>query len=251
MKIATWNIEGPGMSPQRAHEILAQMAAVDADVWIITEAHPEVDPGPAFRLIAESVQGHDRGGGERWIAIWVRSAFDAQELPAFRSERTAAVRLSGPADLVVYGTVLPWNNDDRYGPRGLEAFAAALNFQRIDWEQLRKAEPAVPLVVAGDFNQDLLREGHYYGSKDKKALLRRALARNRLRCATRDLWVDGHACIDHICLSRGIRATDAKPETWPAKRDTSLSDHFGLALTVEFASRPDGPRCPSPSSPTL
>jgi hypothetical protein len=204
---------------------------VRADVWVITESHPHLDLGPDFRMLAESVPAPDRSPGERWVAIWVRSTADACALPGYASERTACVRLAGPADLLVYGTVLPWGNDDRFGPRGFEAFATALDLQVAHWRDLRKI---APLVVAGDLNQDLLPEGrHYYGSKEKRDRLRTKLDEVGLRCVTADLEVDGHACIDHICLSPEVRPEYPACEVWPKQRDTSLSDHFAVAVRVE------------------
>lgn len=108
------------------------------------------------------VPAPDRTGAERWVSIWVRTAFDTTSYLTSDSERTACVRISRGCggDRSVYGTVLPWHGDQRRHPVvGAAAFISALNEQECDWMRIRDADPKAPLVVAGGFNQNLLGRG--------------------------------------------------------------------------------------------
>ena len=167
MKIATWNLQRPLLSNRRRQErIHEHLKRVDADIWVLTETHDVVIPGEDFK--ASSTEGFDRPSepGERWVTIWSR--FPAEPLsPTSDPVRSVAVRIAPPhgARIVVYGTVLPWLGSSWRGfpATNGQAFAAALEVQRTDWQQIRLAHPDHGLVVAGDFNQDLSSE-HYYGS---------------------------------------------------------------------------------------
>jgi len=133
------------------------------------------------------------------------------------------------------GTVLPWLTDSRHVElRGTAAFLARLAEQSAEWRSLR-AEAAVGLCVAGDFNQDLLTSGHYYGSKDGRTALRNSLAACGLDCLTAGpddpfSGCTGLASIDHIAVT-GLKVVGRpRSQVWPAAgglHDT-LSDHYGV-----------------------
>lgn len=66
----------------------------------------------------------------------------------------------------MYGTVLPWANEPAEdGPvRMWDVHENEIGREGAEWEQLRSHYPSVPLLVAGDFNQD--RDGSgWYGSR--------------------------------------------------------------------------------------
>jgi endonuclease/exonuclease/phosphatase family metal-dependent hydrolase len=235
MRIATWNLARcrPGSSA-RAVRLAELMAEIAADVWVLTETHRDFLPGPAYRLAAHSADASDRvgGRGECWVAIWSR-------LPAERVtlsgdlERVAAARVGG--SVVVVGTVLPWLTDDRHPQlHGSAAFLARLAEQAADWQRLR-AVAQCGLCVAGDFNQDLLPVGHYYGSAEGRRALKNALAAAELECLTGGAddplaGTPGLACIDHICVC-GLRPRgQPHSSAWPAPGTLppGLTDHYGV-----------------------
>lgn len=159
------------------------MAVVKADVWVLTETRLSFSPGEGYQLIASSDDAPDRGGEERWTAVWVRTGISGIQVSTADPERTACARLSGESggNFYIYGTVLPWLSDRRRDPlRGAAAFEAALADQELDWKRIRKDHPDADLCIAGDLNQDLLPKGHYYGSAAGRTALRSALARNGL-----------------------------------------------------------------------
>lgn len=238
MRLATWNLGRcrPGSSA-RAATLLDLMARIGADVWVLTETHRDFPPGPGYRLVAHSADAPDRaaGQGECWVAVWSRLPAERVELTA-DLERVAAARVDGA--VVVVGTVLPWLADGRDpGLRGEAAFRTRLAEQAADWRRLG-ASPG-GLCVAGDFNQDPLPAGHYYGSAGGREALRAALTGAGLECLTGGAddplsGSPGLACVDHICVG-GLRARGGpRSSVWPAPGELprGLTDHYGVWADV-------------------
>ena len=236
MRLATWNLDRCRPSAtERANALRNAMYKVNADVWVLTETHVEFSPGPDYYLLAHSADAPDRDSkrGECWVAIWSRSAGDSVQLTA-DLERVAAARVGG---CVVVGTVLPWLSDNR-DPQlsGEDAFRARLSEQAADWQRLRAQGG---LCVAGDFNQDLLPAGHYYGSKGGRDLLRETLSSCQLDCLTGgddDPLVGelGLANIDHICIHRMLPSTHPRSSAWPPVGQLNgLTDHYCIYADID------------------
>ncbi|MEM6599457.1 MAG: endonuclease/exonuclease/phosphatase family protein, partial [Cyanobacteria bacterium P01_C01_bin.69] len=180
MRLATWNINRCRHNSARADRLQKEMDQVNADIWVLTETHIDLSPGSNYQLLAHSDDAPDRNAedGECWVAIWSRLDGDRVQLTADR-ERVAAAKID---DCVVVGTVLPWLSDRREPAlTGSALFRKRLSEQAIDWQRLR-ANGA--LCITGDFNQDLLSTGHYYGSKNGRVALRDTLLSCHLDCLT-------------------------------------------------------------------
>ena len=169
MRIATWNLDRcRPRSFARVAKLSALMAGLDIDVWVLTETHRDFRPRSGFDLVTHSADAPDRdtGRGECWVAVWSRLPAGPVVLAA-DAERTAAAQIG---ETTVVGTVLPWLSDDRDPAlSGEAAFRARLAEQAADWRRLKLKGG---LCIAGDFNQDLLEAGHYYGSAGGRAALR-------------------------------------------------------------------------------
>lgn len=244
MRIATWNLRRPrnAKSP-RALAILEHIHRIDADVWILTETHESVSPGPTYTSVATTGTDRAQSDGERWTMIWSRLPMVATE-PTTDPIRTVCAAFASPkhGPITVYGTVLPWATDTRLQPiKGAAAFVQTLEVQTADWKQLRTGRPDALLIVAGDFNQNLGKK-HYCGSAKGRDALRAALAETGLYCATGDeadpvyRLTDGYRSnIDHICIDDRLRTTSPlKCGAWPATDAElqGLSDHFGIWIDV-------------------
>ncbi len=240
MRIATWNLNRcPFGSSTRCAKLLEWMERIDADVWVLTETYRTFTPGSHYQLIAHSADAPDRDAnqGECWTAVWSRLPAEPVNLCADR-ERVAAARVG---KIVVVGTVLPWLSDGRDSKlRGSVAFRARLAEQAADWTRLRNQPCA--LCVAGDFNQDLLLSGHYYGSAAGRgtAEIRAALSQARLECLTAGAddplaGSPGLACIDHICIGGLPAAERTRSTVWPAPGELpcGLTDHYGVWVDAE------------------
>jgi hypothetical protein len=244
LTLATWNLARPFKPGARRNSLIADhMGRVAADVWILTETHDSITPWPDLGGVSTNGSDRPSAPGERWVTLWTR--FPLEPLPTTSDPvRSVAARIFPPQSvpLIVYGTVLPWLGSKWRGISSVdgEAFAAALETQASDWRALTNAYPDHDLVVAGDFNQDLA-NSHYYGSRANRQRLRDALERAGLLALTAGekdpvrAQSAPLACIDHICLSAGSRWRPTATYRWPdhPKPDRRLSDHFGIAVSLE------------------
>lgn len=235
MRLATWNLDRCRHTTARADRLQVGMRHVDADVWVLTETHVDFSPGSDFCLLAYSADAPDRNAksGECWVAIWSRLGGSSVQLTA-DCERVAAAKIN---NCVMVGTVLPWLSDSR-DPKltGKALFQARLSSQAADWQRLR-AEGA--LCVAGDFNQDLLPAGHYYGSKSGRVALEEALLSCDLDCLTGGendplAGKSGLATIDHICVRNMVPLSIPLSSAWPSVGQLKgLTDHYCIYTNIE------------------
>lgn len=241
MKLANWNLDRANTGPRRQR--LRQAAdRIDADVWVFTETRDSFSPGDEYPYSYGSARGRDGIGvdqpEDRWVAI--HSKYPLQKLSTKDKARTVAVRVLPPASspFLIFGTVLPWIGDKwrDFPSKSGVAFKKALDLQESDWKDLQAEFPDDELFVIGDFNQDLVLP-HFYGSKKNRDDLTEALEASGLDALTggkRDpIRRDSppFACIDHICSSNRFW----KPEPairWPDKPNKRLSDHFGVAVSL-------------------
>jgi len=243
VKIANWNLDRPVKPSRRRREALDHwLREVDADLWVLTETHDAITPGEGYQALSTSASEREGDPLERWVTIWSR--YPLEPLATSDPERTVAARVAHPEEpFSVYGTVLPWlgsawrNVAAAHG----EAFRAALELQLEDWKKLRARSPREALFVLGDFNQDLAHT-HYYGSRQNREHLKRALAEAGLTALTAGHDDPVHqrsapyACIDHICLSDEAAWQPVHTVCWPfgPKPEKWLSDHYGVAVECEL-----------------
>jgi endonuclease/exonuclease/phosphatase family metal-dependent hydrolase len=146
---------------------------------------------------------------------------------------------NGP--MVVYGCVISWANEpnlDDGSPATLwQAHAEVIDRVDRDLHTIRNGYPGVPVVVAGDFNQD--RDGSgWYGTHAVRRQLGEVLDRHELTCVTgfdvvaAGLLHDRHL-VDHICVPHRL-AEVAEVSCWePTDTDgVRLSDHPTVAVDV-------------------
>lgn len=234
MRVATWNLARCKPGSASARQLTNWMLRINADVWVLTESNIALSPGPAFRLVSCSAEADDLNRrGERWVCIWTRLPASPVALLGDVERHTACVIGNTP----IIGTVLPWNNDERDIPlKGAAAFLRRLEEQAIDWKMLRSTHGS--LCLCGDFNQDLLESGHYYGSRVGRDTLRRHFDEIGLSCTTcgsaDPLNRAGQgALIDHICTA-GLELTGRGPSVWPraGTLDQVPTDHHGVYIDV-------------------
>lgn len=238
LRVGTWNVQyARGMEKnQRRRDFLASK---EAQVWVLTETHDDLDLSASHEPV-HSDQRYSAPGG-RWTTIWTSLPL-IERLPTSDPRRCVAVRLdAGDAgEVIVYGTVLPWNGDVGPGKdsaaKGWEEFPRVVPGQGREWASLRERFPEATLIVAGDLNQDLGGK-HYYGTKACRALLNTELTRANLVCLTTTDRFDAetlqHPPIDHVCAGPGQgRDFTTDVDGWNSVVDgAKLSDHGGVLVT--------------------
>lgn len=238
MRIGTWNVEyaaGKDRNPLR----LARLEAANADIWVLTETHDELDLSATHRAVSTLQRPTGRAGG-RWTTIWSRWPI-RQVVEVEDQVRTVAALVDAPSGLIlVYGTVLPWGTDP--GPtgtaRGWTEMDRVLPLQLAEWRRLQEQFPHAALVVAGDFNLNLGGK-HYYGTERARKVLRAGLTELQLHCATD--W--GHvpagtlqsSPIDHVVVPAAWAARTRVVSAWEGDAGgRRLSDHSGLVVQVQL-----------------
>lgn len=200
------------------------MASVDADIWVLTETHIDHAPTPDHPYRAFSpAHPTRRPEHERWVGIWSRwPLVEVTDPPAHR-RGSLCVQVDTPwGPLLVYGNVIAWRDErtfDDGGPaRAWEVHDVEAQRQADEWVQLVRDHPGVPLVVAGDFNQD--RDGSgWYGSPRARTIVTDGLVSAGLTCVTEfDAVAEGRLrrqhLVDHVCV----------PEAWAARTTVGLSE---------------------------
>ncbi len=238
MRIATWNVEhaaGRAMNERR----LGLIRSVDADIWILTETHDDIDLSlTGHHAVNTDPRPTSREGG-RWTTIWSRHPV-VELVPLADTVRTAAALLDTPlGSLLVCGTVLPWGTDR--GPRGdAKGWAEhhrVIPIQGQEWAQLRAKHPDAAMCVAGDFNMNLGGR-HYYGTNKGREALRSALDGADLVCTTETSKIPNgaleHPPIDHVCLSENLARDSRVRRAWEGctADGVRLSDHSGLVVST-------------------
>lgn len=248
IRVGTWNVQyARGEEKNRARRAL--LTSWQAHVWVLTETHDDLDLSDSHTPIHSDHRYGAPGG--RWTTIWT-SLPVIERLPTSDPRRTVAVRLDAAdaGQIIVYGTVLPWNGDtgpDATSPaKGWDEFPRVVALQGQDWATLRERYPVATLVVAGDLNQDL-GGPHYYGTRACRALLNAELAKAGMQClTTTDRFgpdVLQHPPIDHVCVGAGAnRSLTSQAHGWNnVVEGVKLSDHGGVLVSLEV---PQVPRVP-------
>jgi exonuclease III len=241
MRIATWNVESlKKLTPDREAAFHIAMAAIDADVWVLTETWSALSPGNGYHLAAESSSAVDlKAWPDRtWVTLWVKNTHRAQRLPVnAQSDRMACCRIEIPGehDVVVIGIVLPWGNDELWP--GNDGFCNALSAQSVEWGTACEIQKGCTLVVAGDTNQTLPHVKDY-GSKRCVESLENVLQTLSLKCLSEGLdSLTGKPRIDHICISQnGLdQKTPISVGEWaiPSVNGKPTTDHSGLFVDLK------------------
>lgn len=225
------------------------MELVAADIWVLTETFVDRSPGPGFNPVFSPVHPDRRPNpNERWTAIWSRWPIRELDDPAPHRRGTVAAMITAPSgSLIVYGTVIAYHgepvHDDGRPARAWEVHEAEVHRQVAEWKRLRDLYPAVPLVVAGDFNQ--ARDGRRwaYGTEAARAAITKGLADAGLRSLTDvDLVAAGaisdRSHVEHICVSTELTMLGSVLGWDRVDTDRRvLSDHPTLA--VDLKASPD------------
>jgi hypothetical protein len=238
IRVGTWNVRSASADNNAAR--LALLLAKECDVLVLTETNDELAlPDPYKPLISNDRPGARPGG--RWVTIW--SNRPGITLRTLDPVRTTAAELEG--GIVIFGTVLPWNDEMRPDSDPAETRSDWEEFTRVtseqskEWQKLRRKHPDKLLIVAGDLNQTL-GTPNWYGTVASRHVLRHCMQAAELTCLT-----DGDhlpdsllRCppIDHVCAAApvGAAVSGADWAAWEgeAPEGIRLSDHSGVAVTV-------------------
>ena len=151
LRVGTWNVQfARGVDKNTSR--LRALTIRRADVWLLTETHDDLDLSDTHTPV-HSEHRYAKPGG-RWTGLWTSLPI-LERLKTSDPSRCVAVRLDGGAagELLVYGTVLPWQHDSDQGPnpqrpvKGWAEFARVITEQGQEWLSLRNRHPEATLVL--------------------------------------------------------------------------------------------------------
>ncbi len=230
LRIATWNIDYPHSTVEKRRIILDQMRVIQADIWILTETHPEMTPDPTYDHCETPPDPRWHKDGGSWVAIWSRWSVQ-RPVPTRTPLLSLCVEVMPfGVPLSVYGSVIPWANDP--GPNGgakkwSEQYRV-IEQQALDWRDLQGTQT---ICVAGDFNQTL-HGPTGYGTKAGREQLQTALKHGGLSCVTAVI----DYTIDHICGSTEWKQYVSGLYRWQAytTKGAAVSDHDGFYIDLRL-----------------
>lgn len=229
MRIGTWNLDH-AEPKKRDEDRIETIDRSDCDVIVLTETHDRIRPtGPSY----DGVYSESRPyfpTGERWASIWTR--LKVLELITTEDPRRTVAALLAHNDrcVLVYGTVLPWHSDigdaldfrdkraetiDQH-PKYWQEHRRVVTQQTAEWVRLQSQYYNASLVVAGDWNTDLLagtKSVRYpYGPTVQVEQIANCLNGLGLQIPTRHVADPGtHRdwLIDHIAVPKGVTKVTA------------------------------------------
>ncbi|MEM9033752.1 MAG: endonuclease/exonuclease/phosphatase family protein [Actinomycetota bacterium] len=227
-RVGTWNLAWPARRPNaRTIEIERRIAEFQADVFVATECQLASTPDGWHLLDAGPDWGYRSPGGRRKVQLrsarlWEEVSIDRRAATALDG-RLCAGRTDTPiGPLTVLGVCIPWADAHvRTGRADRDRWAEHVDFLA--------ALPAIisdlprPLLVAGDFNQQLPRTR---APKGVHTALEAAFT--ELRIVTRGT---DRKLIDHIAVSPDLTA-GAIELIQPEHDGGQLTDHLGAVTSV-------------------
>jgi hypothetical protein len=217
------------------------LRARDADIWVLTETHAEIDLSSTHTHANHSAPRTRSRNGMHWVSIWSR--FPVVEKIESGDVRTAIALLETPIGrLLVYATVWPWHSDNGEYP-GDKALmnwarqAPVIAQQKERWSRLRTDWPDSVLCIAGDLNMTFGGPNPYF-SRAGRIEAASAMEAHDLICTT--AWhrlphgALDRAPIDHVLLPRQIADRTRVCDSWRGRPHATdrLSDHSGLIVEI-------------------
>lgn len=236
MRVGTWNLEWAERSRLDRLRQAEELAGARADVWVLTEARPDVLPeGWQSTASANIPPTEGIGAGHRdWGCFAVVGAPELQSLavPELPTGACALVSIDGE-DWLVLGVCMPWRmgvpplppNAAPGAQDGPARWRAVLD--RVDAVLFRLTPRLTPnrVLLAGDLNQTLA--GPNVGFNGGRQAVDELLSRHDLVAYTRDApsLLAGCSSVDHVCGPRRHAQVNSRP-------DMSLSDHRACVVDL-------------------
>lgn len=233
LTVATWNLEWAPAQSARGREIRERLAASEADVVCVTEAHAENLPEGGDLVESDADYGYPLREGRRKVILWTRHKWEQRDvlgshhLPPGRF--AAGTILVGSRAIRFVGVCIPWSAAHvTTGRRDRARWQDHLSYLDGLGAYLEQASET-PTIILGDFNQAIPR--FRQPIRLARSLETNILGRG-LKPISRDLLCEsGLPLIDHICVSQGLSGEVIAQ--FPKRSDgMRLSDHTGIIARI-------------------
>lgn len=242
-KVVAWNVEWATPRSRRSPEILARIFVdYDPDIVCLTEADFNLLADRSGSVTYSQPDGirAKTDGSLRKVVLWSKEPWekvDTQGVDTLPPGKfVSAVTTTPLGEVTVVGVCIPyrdarvrWTNDGvtRKPWEDHKQYLAGLN-------EVLRSMPASPLVLLGDFNQQVGQTG--YAPRSLRGTLRAALP-ERITIATSALGFDGRRVIDQIAISEDLSAQSLSLISRYCS-DKSLTDHVGVCADLGAQSAP-------------
>jgi hypothetical protein len=202
LRISTWNLERPRTQKTDKINALKQtMQLINADIWILTEAHEAASPGSDYACVATTTINKPltHTPGENRTTIWSRLPI-TEKVATHDPETAVCANIETPfGPTLVYGTVLPYHGAGTYypyrsngmdieGKKAWQLHYESITLHEADWRRLMDLHPSHHFCCGGDLNQN--RDGRrWYGTNHGRQLLTESLDKCGLTCVTEEDFV--------------------------------------------------------------
>lgn len=229
IKVVVWNCfrRRPGSLEQVA--LRDRVTAESPDAVFLTETDTGMLP---MHEISSEPHWNRRRATERMVALYSRRSWASS--PSDHMGKGTAGRVAAGttavAGLPVFciGVCVPYDGARRRKDEPLQRWQAHLGFLEGLGSVISRMNGALPIILAGDFNQTVPRSRAPRGVFEALGA-----AVGHITCVTEGLRDgDGRPVIDHIFVSRHFLADGVRclPRTGSDGRD--LSDHVGIAVDL-------------------
>jgi len=251
MRIGTWNVEYANRT--RNPDRLAILTARNADIWVLTETHCDLDLSETHGSICSEQRpslGNDKvNDGSTWVTIWSRFPL-VRKIAVPDTRRMVAAIFDAPdGPMVVAGVVLPWHDD--VGDEPAEPRPSQWGEHRrvlrdqmpVLLRTLREELSGSRRVIAGDFNSHQAipypLSQPYPHDESLRRHLAALLSNDSFTCHTANEMYPlplpprlvPLTLVDHVCTDFGPAE---RLETWSGidGKSPRLSDHPGVVITL-------------------
>ena len=227
LRIVNWNVK---WAKRHREEVLRRIDDHSPDLICLTETHTDSLPREGHQIESEADYGYPIKEGRRKVVLWSKSPWlDADsvghsELPPGRF--VAGRTVCDLGEVTVIGVCIPWSMAHvKSGRRKVwEDHIAYLDGLDHILESLGRDQ----IILVGDFNQ---RMSGRLARKDAAKRLQEVVSK-KLEIATASVTFSGKETIDHLAHTRELMADDVEAISNQTEGG-ELSDHFGVALTLQ------------------
>lgn len=228
--VATWNTAWAPADGPRGSMVRQRLATTAADVLVVTEGRRGLLPDGGHIVDAGDDWGYLHKPDRRKVLLWSRwplTNVDRFTTGGGAGRVVTALTVAPAGPIRILAVCIPWTQAHVKGGRG-DATAWSEHLDCLDQldDLAARFDPAVPTVVAGDFNQRIPR-----GRQPVRVAARLAEVMGRWTIHTAG-DVEHGPLIDHVASDLMC----AELRTWPGhSADLRLSDHSGVVCRLVSA----------------
>ena len=230
--VTTWNTQWATPSSNRGPRISAALAAIYSDVIVVTEGVHGLLPEHGYTEDAGADWGYATKPGRRKVIVWSRYPLTLDFIGdegATRGRMVVATAALPGGPVRIVGVCIPWRDAHvNTGRRDAQPWSEHLDYIDRLARLLPTLDPAIPTVIAGDFNQRIPRARQPIRVADRLGVV---LADWTIHTAGA---LPNGPHIDHIATNGQLVADEVRD--WPAADHLGrLSDHAGVACRLAVA----------------